>query len=220
MSFGLALAVAAVAPGMFAPKASATVVVIHELDEMTTRADVVVHARVGETRVIKDEKGRIATLVEVEVLDGIKGAKAGDVLTIYQLGGTYEGERMMITGQHKWTEGEEMVFFAMRSDPYVVSYGIGVGKYHVERNPEGILVVEEYGDVVAFKRDPAGASTMSRPEVRAARSLDAFKGEIRHHVDNPVDLHAVAARRQLRKAPKPSIDALRKSAPQKVQGVK
>lgn len=208
------------APMVASSSASATVVVLHDIDEMTTRADVVIHARVGDVSVTRDDKGRIATLIEVEVLDAMKGAKTGDVLTIWQLGGTYEGETMMITGQNKWDKGEEVVFFAMKHAPFIVSYGVGVGKYHVERDADGIDVVAEFGDVVAVQAGPGGAPSMAAPTAAPAKSLKVFKDELRHHVQNPVDLKAAEKRRQLRRTKRPSIDTLRKSAPAKYKAAK
>lgn len=220
MGLGFALGFGLVTPLVASSSASATVVVLHELDEMTTRADVVIHARVGDVTVTRDEKGRIATLVEVEVLDALKGAKTGDVLTIWQLGGTYEGQTMMITGQHKWDKGEEMVFFAMKHEQWIVSYGVGVGKYHVERAADGVDVVAEYGDVVAVSAGPNGGTAMAAPTAAPAKSLKVFKDELRDLVKNPIDLKAAEKRRQLRRAKAPSIDTLRKSPPAHIKAAK
>ena len=188
-----------------ARSALATVVVIHPLDEMTARSDVVVHARVGAQQVVRD-KGRLITLTEIEVIEGFKGARAGDILTIYQVGGDLDGEHQWISGMQRYMPGEEMVLFAVRFGDKIVSYGVGVGKFKIERDADGTRVVEDIHDVVAYTRDPDGAPSMQQPRPRERPSLDGFKTEIRDYVAHPIQLAKPKAplRHGLRKLPGPA----------------
>lgn len=160
-----------------APSAHATVVEIHSLSDMSRRSDVIVHARVGEQRVVREE-GRIITLTEVEVIDAWKGAKAGQVLTIYQVGGSLDGVRAWIEGAHAYVPGEEVVLFAMNHRDRIVSYGVGVGKFRVEFDGAFRRVVEDIHGVVEWKRDLDGSARMSEPAPRTFPSLEGFKAEV------------------------------------------
>lgn len=158
----------------------ATVVVVHDLEEMSRRAEVIVHARVADQRVLKEE-GRIITLTDIEVIDGLKGAKAGDVLTIYQVGGTLDGVTAWIAGAQRYEVGEEMILFAMRHGERIVSYGVGVGKFNVIYDGALRKVVEDIHGVVEMRREPSGEVRMVPPQPRVFPSLDRFKEEVRRH---------------------------------------
>ena len=65
---GFAIGVLAAYPAM------ATVVVVDPLEVMAQQSEVVIHGVVYGQEVQQDENGRIITLTQVEVVDGIKGA--------------------------------------------------------------------------------------------------------------------------------------------------
>jgi hypothetical protein len=170
--------------------ASATVVVLHSIEKMTQNADVIVHARVGDSRVTR-EQGRTVTLTEIEVLDGYKGAKPGDVLTIYQVGGVWEGQRTEVIGAYAWTAGEEIVLFAVNhTGGRIVTYGVGVGRYHVERDGVGVEVVPSYGDVAVMRQAQGGANSMGPPPTPVARPLSALKADVMTAMQHTVQLPA------------------------------
>lgn len=169
---------------VYAADAGATVVVRHGLEEMTSKSDVIVHARVADQKVTRED-GRIVTLTEVEVIDGLKGAKPGEVLTIYQVGGSLDGMRQWIEGAHVYEHGEELVLFAMRHGERVVSYGVGVGKFRVVYDGAFRRIVEDIEGVVELKRLPTGEVRMEAPAPREYASLEGFKGEVRGYVARP-----------------------------------
>lgn len=158
---------------------SATVVVLHSLEEMSQRSEVIVHAHVADQRVERQGDVDIMTLTNIEVIDGIKNAKNGDVLTIYQVGGSLEGQTAWISGAHRHQIGEEMVFFAVRHGERIVSYGVGLGKFLVSRDGTVPSVREDLGGVAIMERDADGKLRYTEPEPRTAPSLDAFKEHIR-----------------------------------------
>lgn len=194
---------------LFAIPSSATVVVMHSLEEMTQRSDVIVHARVADQRVERKGQVGIITLTEIEVIDGIKGAKDGDVLTIYQVGGSLDGQHAWIAGAHKHRVGEEMVLFAVRHGDQIVSYGVGLGKFQVERDGTLPSVREDLGDVAVMEKGLDGQLRYTTPEPRTAPSLDAFKEYIRRADKAPLD-EKLDGKRVAPKKPALWLDTLRK----------
>ena len=182
----VAVAVAAllgVAVPTWAPPAQATVVVVPELEELTHRSEVVVQAVVRKVTAFKDERGRLITETSLEVLDGILGAKVGDIVPVQQLGGSLDGHEAWIAGNHRFKVGEEVVFFGVRlpnDRRVVIPYGVGFGIFHVVDDVNGRHVVEiGSGDVVQMVRTPAGGSRMEPVQPRHFDNLDTFKVRLR-----------------------------------------
>jgi hypothetical protein len=183
-ALALALAVAlAVSASTWSPPAGATVVVVPELEELTHRSEVVIQAVVREVVTFKDEQGRLITETALEVVDGIRGAKLGDVVPVQQLGGSLDGQEAWIAGNHRFTIGEEVVFFGVRlkSDRRVViPYGVGFGIFAVRDDVDGRHVVEiGSGDVSQLIRTPDGGSRMAPVVPRHFDNLDDFKAQLR-----------------------------------------
>lgn len=172
---------------LYAPAADATVVVLHCLAEMTTRAELIVQARVADQRVVRED-GHIVTYTDIEVIEGIKGARAGEILTIYQVGGTLDGKTTEVVGAHQHQLEEEMVFFGVRRGGKVISYGVGVGKFRVTRDDDGVLVVPVYGDISVMNQTPGEKPTFGAPPASTPRPLDEFMNEVRYHSEHPVVL--------------------------------
>lgn len=180
----LALAVALAVPAMtWSPSAQATVVVVPGLEELTHRSEVVVQAVVRNVVTFKDDKGRLITETSLEVIDGIRGAKVGDVVPVQQLGGSLDGQQAWIAGNHRFRVGEEVVFFGVRlkSDRRVaIPYGVGFGIFDVVDDVDGRHVVEiGSGDVSQVVRSPDGGTTMAPVTPRHFDNLDAFKAQLR-----------------------------------------
>lgn len=180
----------------YASSAQATVVVMHSLEEMTRRSELVAEARVADQRVV-EENGRIITLTDVEVIDGIKGAKSGDVLTIYQVGGTLNGTRMWIEGAHRYEIGEQMIFFGVRHGERVVSYGVGLGKFRIVYDGSFQKVVEDLSGVVVLKTGVGGQAEFETPTPRSFPSLATFKSEVKQWTSSERHLQRMPARKIL-----------------------
>ncbi len=185
---------------------SATVVVMPTMEEMTLRSDVVVQGVVREVWAIKDEKGRVITNTAIEVIEGLKGNKAGDVVTIQQLGGSFDGQESWIAGNHRFKQHEEVVLFAVylgADRSILVPYGIGFSVFDVLEDVDGKHAVEVGGgDVTQMVRLPSGQTEMRPVTPRRYASVEAFKTELRAILDGrePAFLPQKKALRQL-KAP-------------------
>ena len=171
--------VAACAALFSALPAVATVVVLPTLEEMTHRSDVVVHAVVVDQQVFEKRKGKIVTRTILEVVDGISGAKQGDLVTVEQIGGALGERRMWIAGAHRFKLADEVVFFGVKIDDYVVAYGIGFGIFDVKDDVDGKHAVERGGDVVQLVRDAEGRTSSKAVTPRHFSSLETFKADLR-----------------------------------------
>ena len=188
MRTALVVFVAATLTAISALPAAATVVLVPTLEEMTHRSDVVVHAVVRTQEVLEKRKGKLVTRTVLEVVDGLSGAKDGDLVTVEQIGGALGERRMWIAGAHRFKVGDEVLFFGTRVQPevgdsYVVAYGIGFGIFDIKDDVDGKHAVERGGDVVQLVRDSEGR-TQSKPVTpRHFSSLDAFKADLRAILD-------------------------------------
>src|SRR5688572_25083234 len=107
---------------LFSWPSSAILVKLTDLHTMAKRSDVVAHGRVGDQQVVEDNRGRLITLTSVEVYDGIYGAKTGEVIMVYQVGGEKNGLVMPLLGGHRYRFGEEVILFGLKLDNAYVSY--------------------------------------------------------------------------------------------------
>lgn len=167
----------ATAAALAAAPAAATVVVVPSLEEMAVQSDVIAHVKVGAPRVEIDAKGRAITLTPLTVVEGVKGAKAGDPLEVFQVGGAKDGRVSWIAGAHRFQEGQELIFLGMkhtRGPGSVIAFGIGYGLFAVQRDDFGVKVVEVVGDVVTLERGPDGKTRQGVPQVRSYDSLPGF----------------------------------------------
>ncbi|MFH1811838.1 MAG: hypothetical protein ABIJ09_24080 [Pseudomonadota bacterium] len=164
----------------------ATTVLAVPLEQMTAEAEVVVHARVGAQQVTWDQDHtRILTLTSIEVIEGIKGARKGDLLTIYQVAGTLDGVTFRIPGALDFAPGDEMVFFAQRFEDKIVSYGMGLGKYRVQGQGPDKVVMPEFGDVTFVKRDSDGSYVPGGAPPEVVLPLAAFLSRLRTELEHP-----------------------------------
>ena len=164
---------------------SATVVYIDDLQTMTRQSDVVIHAVVADQTVKEDGDGRILTISTLEILYGLKGAKTGELITLYQVGGELGGRVLKVLGAQNYTFGEEVVLFGVRLGDMIVSYSVGLGKFKVLRDDNQIRVVEDLNDLVEAKPTSTGELTFDEPHPRKYPSLDGFKAAIRESIAVP-----------------------------------
>lgn len=99
-----------------ASAAHATVVVPLSLADQVAQADLVVRARVGGVQsAFVPERGTILTWTELTVTDVMKG-QAPSTLVLRQMGGTADGQTMMVPGDAHLSTGDDVILF-LRRDP-------------------------------------------------------------------------------------------------------
>jgi hypothetical protein len=131
----------------FSPISNTLIVRLSDLHTMARRSDIVVHGYVGEKRVVTDDLNRPITLTDIEVIDGFYGAKTGEIITVYQVGGSKNGVIMPLLGGHHYQLNQEVILFGLQLDNAYVSYGAGQGKLDVLAKDGHEFILEDLGDV-------------------------------------------------------------------------
>lgn len=158
----------------------ATQVLPITLPEIARRSEVVVHATVTDQKVRWSEDGaRILTLTTLKVIDPLKGESLPSEVLVYQVGGSLDGVVFKIPGAVSLRKGEEVVFFGARFKTMVVSYGMGLGKYLVDRSGKVAMVRPEFGDVAFVTRDSSGGFLETAAPSQAGMPLAELKRLVR-----------------------------------------
>ena len=164
---------------IFSLDAEAIIVKLADLHTMAKQSDVVIHGYVGGSKVTRDKHGRNITLSEIEVVDGLYGAKTGEVITLYQVGGESNGMISPIIGGQRYEVGSELIFFGLKLGEKFVSYGAGQGKLDVDQNASNDKVREDLGDVSAVDSYSSASSSPYRPSPLTFSDVNILKDEIR-----------------------------------------
>jgi hypothetical protein len=179
------LALAVVTTLAIASPASATVMVELPLEELIQRADVIVHARVVQSRVrVEMRSGALEpqTLTTLEVLEWIAGP-GGRTVQLRELGGAWQGGGVHFEGTPEYQAGEEVIVFlerrpeaphdlrtlAMAQGKFVVRHGVPGVPASVHRDLSGI----------AFASWADGQQTVRAPGVEPAVELGVFLDFVR-----------------------------------------
>jgi hypothetical protein len=159
--------------------AGATTVQKFSISDLAKKSETIALARVDDVSSRWDDNHKeIYTYISLKVLDGVKGARKNDVLTIRQIGGTVDNLISVVPGMPNFTKGEEVVVFLSPKDragyPWVM--GLQQGKYSVSTDGNGFKQV---------RNDVDGLKTMtldgSVDEAKAAsvQPLNSFLDGIR-----------------------------------------
>lgn len=166
--------------GMISLKSEAILVrKLADLNTMAQGSDLVVHGHVGEQEVKYDERGRLVTLTKVEVLDGLYGAKTGQIISLYQVGGSKDGIVSPLIGGQHYELGQELIFFGLEAGQSFVSFGAGQGKLDVDPSLGSDAVREDLGDVVAIDPQDISGRSAYHPSPLTYSDVDILKNEIR-----------------------------------------
>lgn len=126
--FGLSLAI---------PRsAGASILQTLDTPELVRRAEHILVGTVeGQRSHWADEShSAIVTDVNIRVTTALRGARAGDVVTVRRLGGTVDGIGMRVFGEASYAAGEEVLLFAERRGEALYAVGMTQGKLHVNRD--------------------------------------------------------------------------------------
>lgn len=154
--------------------AGATVVVDLPREEMASRAELIVRARVGAKKSAWSEDGRrLLTRTELIVLEYTKGA-GPERLTLSQQGGRVGDVVSAISGDARLEEGEEVVLLLRRAGGVVVLTALGLSAYHVERAPGGVPTVRRELGGLSFASLQGGSYKPSDPPAEPVETLEAL----------------------------------------------
>ncbi|HSU57477.1 MAG TPA: hypothetical protein VLT36_25775 [Candidatus Dormibacteraeota bacterium] len=102
------------------------------IEQLSGKAQLVVHGSVLSKAVQRDPAGRIYTTIDVAVSEVWKGNSATNHVMIVQGGGVLGDEGQEVSGEATYEIGEELVSFLVlnpRGEP--LSLGMAQGKFHV-----------------------------------------------------------------------------------------
>ncbi len=137
--------------------ASATQVISLDLNEMTDRADVIVHGTVVAvtSERMPQARGRIHTKVIVEPTEVLRSDRQQVRYELSVPGGTVGRIGQLVPGAPKFTVGEEVLVLLARHEATqrLVVVGLSQGRYRVERAP---------GQAPTLVSDRHGAALMMR----------------------------------------------------------
>lgn len=162
--------------------ASATTVQKFTISDLAKKSETIAVAHVEDVYSRWDDSHKeIYTYISLKVLDGVKGSRKNDVLTIRQLGGAAEGKISVVPGMPTFAKGEEVVVFLSPKDragyPWVM--GLQQGKYTVSMDAQGFKQVRN--DVDGLKTmSPMGSvdEAKSAPTQPLASFLDGVRGDL------------------------------------------
>lgn len=158
--------------------AQSTIVKISSLAQMAYKSDIIIHAKVTNQSVKESKSGRLNTTTELKVVEAFKGAKNGDIKTIYQVGGELNDLVQKVVGAQNYVQGEELILFGLNFGDMLVSYGTGLGKFKVLRDKKKALVVEDLHDLIEVKYDDRNQPYYGAPQPRSYPSLAEFKNQL------------------------------------------
>ena len=124
-----------VAFGLAGSNLLATIMTPLPVEELGHRAEVILHGVVLNKSCQHSPEGRIYTRVELQVTEVWKGSLTNATFTIVHSGGTVGNLRAQVSGQVKYSAGEEVVaFLLVSSRGEGVTLGLAQGKFHVWRD--------------------------------------------------------------------------------------
>ena len=159
--------------------ASATTVQKFSISDLAKKSETIALARVDDVSSRWDDNHKeIYTFISLKVLDGVKGSRKNDVLTIRQIGGSAEGKISVVPGMPTFAKGEEVVVFLSPKDragyPWVM--GLQQGKYTVSMDANGFKQVRN--DVDGLKTMSLGGA-VDEAKPAPVQPLASFLDEIR-----------------------------------------
>lgn len=166
--------------------AQATTVIPPTFDELVDQAEVIFEGNVTDVRsqwVGEGAQRHIVSYVSFKVEDAVKGSP-GQAYTIRMLGGTVDGESMVISDGPKFQVGDrDIIFVQNNGSQFIPLVGIMHGRFHVKRDLNGRDIVttnegEPLRDVTKLGREEQTKSA------REALTPQAFKAAVQTELAN------------------------------------
>jgi hypothetical protein len=106
------------------------------IEDMASKAELIVRGKVTGKTFGRDAGGRIYTRIRLEVAETWKGRASGTIEIVHS-GGKFGGRTAITTGQVEYAPGEEVVaFLVLNSDSLAVTLGLAQGKFYVWKDPD------------------------------------------------------------------------------------
>lgn len=145
--------------------AYATVMVFMDIEALASQSDVIVHARIGESRTYVDPSDeQVVTDTQLHVIRTVKGEHQRE-LTVQQWGGEYQGSIYRVPGDARLREGEEVVVFMHtggRDGLYLTAMAQSV--YRVIRDDKTVRVLRELSPLSFLSQTQGPADIEHRPD--------------------------------------------------------
>lgn len=170
----------------FSLAAHATTVVPTPVSKIATTSTMIVDATVVEQSVWQDAStGRIYTSSMLQVHDWIHGAKPQSLVEFRQLGGEVGSRSMWIPGAYRLNVGERVVLLGLEHQGTMISWGIGQGKFTVQKEDGVMVAAPSFGGVEFVEVTADGSIQPSEPD-RGILTLDALKAQIKKALNRGV----------------------------------
>ena len=144
------------------------------IEELSQKADLVVHGIVQQKTSHRDAEGRIYTKIELQLSEVWKGAVSGDSLVIYQGGGTVGNERAEVSGEAEYGVGEEVVaFLVLNARRQPITLALAQGKFHVWRDKQSGEKLAH--NVFHGMRESGGNAARPAPGAAAQKKAERLK---------------------------------------------
>jgi hypothetical protein len=170
--------------------AGATTVQKFSISDLAKKSETIALAHVDDVSSRWDDNHKeIYTFISLKVLDGVKGSRKNDMLTIRQIGGSVDNIISVVPGMPNFRKGEEVVVFLSAKDragyPWVM--GLQQGKYSVSTDGNGFKQVRN--DVDGIKTVALDGS-VDEAKVGSVQPLNSFLDGIRTelNVDGKVQI--------------------------------
>ena len=110
----------------------ATIMIPLSVEELSQRAELVLHGTVESKACLKDPEGNIITKIGFKVAEVWKGQFTTNYFTIIHGGGTVDGLTTVVDGQAEYQIGEEVVvYLRLNKRGEGFSIGLAQGKFNV-----------------------------------------------------------------------------------------
>jgi hypothetical protein len=115
----------------------ATIMTPLSIEQLTHKAELVLHGTVESKTCLKDSQGNIITKLGFKATEVWKGNLTTNYFTIIHGGGTVDGLTTVVDGQAEYAIGEEIVvYLRLNERGEGVSIGLAQGKFHVWQNDQ------------------------------------------------------------------------------------
>ena len=125
------------------------------IEQLTAKADLVLHGTVTSKTVQRDPGGRIYTTIQLRVTESWKGQPTANPFAIVQAGGVLGEEIATVDGQEEFLIGEEVVvFLVVNQRGQGVVIGLVQGKFKVATDASGEKVAHNVFHGIASDAEP------------------------------------------------------------------